>query len=112
MDQFFEQLDLLNNSVKKYKNNKDKLLQSMHNLSIDELDGLKYIVGMLDNINTKINEITDDIEQLQYKIDKNELEKDYELHERIKIYENNQKILDIFLPYMFLYNIADNQKNI
>lgn len=108
MEEFFEQIDLLNSSLEKYKNNKNKLISTLPKLTIDQKQDMNNIVNKLNIINNKISEITDDMEILQYEIDKNEFTKTDEIKKRMTDYEINKKVYDTFLPFMLYYNTLLN----
>ena len=106
MEDFFEKIKLLSNSLEKYKNNKNILLSLQ--LSNFQKNDMNTIINKLNLINDKISDISNDIDELQYNIDNNELNKNNEINERIKQYEINKKICDAFTPYMLLCNLLLN----
>ncbi len=108
MEDFLENITLLSHSLEKYKNNKDKLLSTFSILSPNNKEQLNIIVNKIDNINKKIYNISNDIVELQYEIDNNELDKSPEINNRIKDYRINKKIYDNFIPYLFLYSLVMN----
>ncbi len=108
MEEFFDRIEILNNSLQKYQKNKDKILSVISTLSINHKNELNNIIDTLDNINNKINEISDDIDDLQYKIDNNELDTTPEIEERIRVYDKSKKIFDIYKSYIFLYSLMSN----
>jgi len=101
MDIFLEKLETLNNSLEKYRINKEKLLSTTINNNSNKND----IMNKLDNIINKMYEINDDIEHLQYNIDMGEINKSEEIINRIKYYELDNKMLNTFLPLMLIYYI-------
>lgn len=105
MEDFFEKIDTLYQSLQKYKKNKDQLLSTIKSLSHQQKKEMNIIINKIDIINQKINNISDDIDDLQYHIDTNELEKLPEVEERIEIYQKNQKVYKTFLPYMLFYSL-------
>lgn len=106
MEEFLEKIELLYNSLEKYKNNKEKLLS----LQLSELqkNEMNIIINRIDTINDKITNISNDIDELQNDIDKNELNKTDEIEDRIKQYKINNHIYNTFLPYMLVYNMYLN----
>lgn len=106
MEEFLEKIELLQSSVEKYKNNKDKLLSLK--LSNVQIDDMNIIINKLQTINDKITDITSDIDELQYDIDNNELNKSDEINNRIRQHKIDKHMYDTFAPYMLAYNIILN----
>lgn len=105
MELFFEKLDILNNSLSIYRNNKENLKSSI-NTYIDQHKNLDIdlINNKLDNIIDKMDEINGDIEYLQYEIDTNQLTKDEDTLNRIY----QREIDNIFFPLMMVYKMLNS----
>lgn len=110
MEEFFEKLELLNTCFDKYRTHKDLILNKINSLTPRNKEEMNSIICKIDRINEKINDISNDIEELQYKLDTNEIISSIEVEERIKEHKINKIIYDTFSPYMLLYSIMLNNK--
>lgn len=104
INQFNEKIDLLNKSLHKFKENRDRFERSLNSIDYREIE-FECLNLILNNIINKIDEISFDIDELQYYIDLNEINPDVIIKNRIKENEKFKNFVSIFAPYIFLFNI-------
>ena len=104
-DEFFDNITLLSSSLECYKKNQDKLVDQINNLTDSQKDQLDNIIGRIHDIGNKMDDINNDIEGLQYEIDKNLIHKSPQEKQRIREYEDQKRIMDIFGPILICYNM-------
>lgn len=110
MDDFFEKIEILMVNLNRYISNKNKLLNSIKSLSIENKNEIDYLNQKIDNITNKLQDVTNDIDDFQYIIDKNEINFNQNTENRIKDYEINNKVYQTFAPYMLMYSILLNNE--
>ena len=59
-------------------------------------------------LNKKMQELSSDLEDLNYTLQKSEKRKNKKMKKNIKLYEENEKIIKDFLPYMIYYRFLLN----
>tara|TARA_Y100001970_G_C13604020_1_gene541593 strand:+ start:132 stop:443 length:312 start_codon:yes stop_codon:yes gene_type:complete len=59
-------------------------------------------------LNKKMQELSSDLEDLNYTLQKSEKRKTKKMKKNIKLYEENEKIIKDFLPYMIYYRFLLN----
>lgn len=71
--------------------------------SLEKNENVTPIVGeRLLLINSKIDDLREEIEHLQYECDKSEVEENCEVKERMKEYERGRVFMDKMFPLLFI----------
>jgi len=106
LNDFFEKIELLNISLKKFELVKDKNIT----LNIEQNNQLQLFNKQIDKLIDKINEITYDIDNIQNLLDKNEVEKNDVIEKRIEQHDKFMNLYNQFMPLMILYNVFNKEE--
>lgn len=99
--------NLLKESINNLEKNKEEILLRLKNIPTESGKLLINFVDRLCIINDNINAINNELNKLQYEVDKKlVIEPTDEIEIRNKEYEYSNKILKPFLPYMLLYSLS------
>lgn len=92
------------NNIISYQENKFKQLDESYKKLLNSLD--KCVSPSLGErlllINSKIDDIQEEIENLQYECDKGDVKEDLKAKERIVEYERNKQFIDKMFPLLFV----------
>lgn len=94
------------NNIIAQQENKFKELEESHEKLLDSLEKNENVTPIVGErlllINSKIDDLREEIEHLQYECDKGEIEKSDEAKERMKEYERGRVFMDKMFPLLFV----------
>ena len=106
-DEIIDNSNLLKESINNLEKNKKNILIKLKNTPSDSGKLLINFVDRLCIINDNMTSINNELEKLQYDVDKKlVIEPTDEINKRNREYEYSNKILKPFLPFMLLYSMS------
>lgn len=99
-DEFIENYEILKQSLDRFKKNYKKIMNTLEETKTTDMKHVdaETIVYNLRMINDKMYNINDTMENLQYHIDKNQIDKLEKEQKRIYEYEYSDTVMMIALP--------------